>query len=371
LQERSAAGLRDTDGNLVARIGACLDINERKSAEYERSRAAERYRTLARLVRGYLFEGQLLPTGGIEFTWADDEFGAIFGCERAEVNRRGWHSFVDARDQVSAVERLSGLARGNVVEIELRIIATTGERRWLRMAAEPLRDAETGRPSAVIGMAEDITHRKVLMEHMFDAIHTEQQRIGRDLHDGLGQVLTGVSLLLTCCRTLALRGEAVEPARFVQLIELVTGAIETTRGLAYGLAPGTKEYGGLLFALEALVQQSRGLLGLTIDLVTRLERRLNLDTTTSDHLYRIIQEAVANVARHAHAKHVLIGVTVSRLMLEIEVSDDGVGIPRASKLGFGMRSMRYRADSIGAALTVDRIEPQGTKLSIRLPLVEV
>ena len=225
----------------------------------------------------------------------------------------------------------------------MRIVATTGERRWLRMAAEPLRDAETGRPSAVIGMAEDITHRKVLMEHMFDAIHTEQQRIGRDLHDGLGQVLTGVSLLLACCRTLVLRGEAVEPARFDQLIELVTGAIETTRGLAYGLAPGTKEYGGLLFALEALVQQSRGLLGLTIDLVTRLERRLNLDTTTSDHLYRIIQEAVANVARHANAKHVLISVTVSGWMLEIQVRDDGVGIPRANKLGFGMRSMRYRA----------------------------
>jgi len=331
------------------------------------NRAGERYRALARLVRGYVFEGLLSAGGIIEFTWADDEFAAVFGCERHEVNRLGWQSFVDPRDQASVQERLSDLGQGKMVEIELRIISRTGERRWLRMAAESPPIATTTAAIAVIGMAEDITNRKVLIEHMFDAIHNEQRRIGIDLHDGLGQVLTGVSLMLRSCHTHALRGEAVAPAEFEQLIELVTGAIETTRKLAHGLAPGTKEFGGLLFALNALAQQSRRF-GLPIDLVVPVDLNPALDVTVSDHLYRIVQEAVTNAARHASATRIVISVTASKVALVLEVTDDGVGIAAGYKPGFGLHSMRYRADAIGAQLLIAAIPPRGTRVQVRLPL---
>jgi PAS domain S-box-containing protein len=331
------------------------------------NRAAERYRALARLVRGYVFEGCLSPSGIIEFTWADDEFAAVFGCERQEVNRLGWQSFVDPRDQASVLERLSELGQGKMVEIELRIISRTGEKRWLRMAAESPSPASTPAAIAVIGMAEDITNRKVLIEHMFDAIHNEQRRIGIDLHDGLGQVLTGVSLMLRSCHTHALRGEAVAPAEFEQLLELVTGAIETTRKLAHGLAPGTKEFGGLLFALNALAQQSRRF-GLPIDLVVPVNFNPALDVSVSDHLYRIVQEAVTNAARHASAKRLIISVTASKAALVLEVTDDGIGIAQGYKPGFGLHSMRYRADAIGAQLVIAAIAPHGTRVQVRLPL---
>ena len=344
-----------------------IDIDERENAELERSRAAERYRALARLVRGYVFEGRLLSTGTIDFTWADDEFGAIFGCERQELNRRGWQSFLDPRDRQSAAERLSDLSRGKTVEMELRIVSTTGEKRWLRIAAESLRDETTKTPFAVIGMAEDITSRKTLMEHMFNVIHNEQRRIGSDLHDGLGQVLTGVSLLLRSCHTRVLRGDAIEPNELQQMIELVTGAIETTRGLAHGLAPGTREFGGLLFALNALARQSPRF-GLTIELVAPADYKSTLDSTVSDHLYRIVQEAVTNTARHARAAGVVINVSVSAAALVIEVSDDGIGIPEGGKPGFGLHSMRYRADAIGAQLSISRGQPCGTRVRVQLPL---
>jgi len=335
---------------------------------WDLNRAAERYRALARLVRGYVFEGRLGPSGIIEFTWADDEFADVFGCERHEVNRLGWQSFVDPRDQASVHERLSGLGQGKMVEIELRIISRTGERRWLRMAAESPSAALTHASIEVIGMAEDITNRKVLIEHMFDAIHNEQRRIGIDLHDGLGQVLTGVSLLLRSCHTHALRGEAVAPAEFEQLIELITGAIETTRKLAHGLAPGTKEFGGLLFALNALAQQSRGF-GLPIELVAPADFSPTLDVTVSDHLYRIVQEAITNAIRHASATRLNISVTAPKDCLVLEVTDDGIGIAEDYKPGFGLHSMRYRADGIGAQLTIAAIEPCGTRVQVRLPLI--
>ncbi|HVC02497.1 MAG TPA: PAS domain-containing protein [Steroidobacteraceae bacterium] len=367
VQERSAGVMPHRDGSTTPEIGVCIDIDDRKKAEFEQGQSAERYRVLARLVGAYVFEARLLSTGNIEFTWADDEFATIFGCEREEVNRRGWQNFVDLRDRAAALERLAGLARGEVVEIELRIVATTGERRWLRMAAEPLLDAAAQTPIAVIGMAEDITHRKALMEHMFEAIHQEQRRIGSDLHDGLGQVLTGVSLLLQGNYTRSLRGEAVAPNELKQLVDLVRGAIETTRGLAYGLAPGTKEYGGLLAALQSLAQQSRRF-GLTVEISAPTEYKLTLDSPTADHLYRIVQEALTNVARHAHATRVVINVMASPGVLVIELSDDGVGIADGSAAGFGLHSMQYRVAAIGAQLAIEKIQPRGTRVRVQLPL---
>jgi two-component system sensor histidine kinase UhpB len=346
---------------------ADIDNDAREKSELERERAAERYRTLAKLVRGYLFEGRLRPDGTLEFTWADDEFADIFGCEREEINRRGWRSFVDPRDLKSAEHRWVALSQGKQAEIELRIISTTGEKRWLRMAAKLLVDSATQTPFAFIGMAEDITSRKTLIEHMFQVIHNEQRRIGSDLHDGLGQVLTGVSLLLRSYHTRGLRGDAVQPHELEQLIDLITGAIETTRGLAHGLAPGTKEFGGLLSALNALVQRSRGL-GLTIELWAPQEYKLSLDSTVSDHLYRIVQEAVTNAVRHAQAQRVMINLSVSELSLLIEVVDDGVGIPEGSKPGFGLHSMGYRADAIGAQLSIGAAQPNGTRVGVRLPV---
>lgn len=367
LQEGCIATRADSGHRCLMQIGVCIDIHDSKQAELERNQAAERYRALARLVRGYVFEGRLLPTGQLEFTWADDEFGVIFGCERPEVNRLGWQTFVDPRDRQAALERVSGLGQGKMAEMELRIISRTGERRWLRLAAEALPDAVAESTLGVVGMAEDITNRKALIEHMFDVIQNEQRRIGSDLHDGLGQVLTGVSLMLRSCHTHAMRGGVVEPGEFEQLIELVTGAIETTRGLAHGLAPGTREFGGLLFALNALAQQSRRF-GLPIELVAPADYNPPLDPTVSDHMYRIVQEAVTNAARHARAEHLIINVTAAGDVLTIEVIDDGVGLSPHDKPGFGINSMRYRADVIGARLLVGAIAPRGTRVQLRLPL---
>jgi PAS domain S-box-containing protein len=344
-------------------------LGAHKTGELALRQSDERFRTFARLVQGYVFEAALRPDFDVEFTWADDAFAGLFGCERAEVNRRGWHTFVDPRDRAAAAKCLAAIAAGSNAHIELRIESATGNRRWLRMAGEPVRDLVTGSVTGLIGMAEDITDRKVLMEQMFASVNREQRRIGNDLHDELGQVLTGASLLLRGCHTSALRGEAVAPGEIDRVLELLAGAIENTRSLAHGLAPGALDCGGLTSALENLAHQARRWSGLDIVLSSSPGDLGTLDASTSDHLYRMVQEAITNVARHAHARRAEISTRVEDGALIIEVSDDGIGIPASVTNGFGLRTMRYRADAIGAEFAIAATRPHGTRLCVRLPLV--
>jgi PAS domain S-box-containing protein len=369
LYERGSVAARDAAGSPLHYVGVCIDIEDRKTAELALRQSDERFRTFARLVQGYVFEARLQADYSVEFTWADDAFTELFGCERAEVNRRGWHSFVDPRDRAAAAKCLAAIAAGANAHIELRIAGANGKRRWLRMAGEPVRDLQTRAVTGFIGMAEDITDRKELMEQMFASVNREQRRIGNDLHDELGQVLTGASLLLRGCHTSASRGDAVTPGEIERVLELLAGAIENTRSLAHGLAPGMLDCGGLTSALENLAAQARRWSGLEIILASNPGDLGNLDAATSDHLYRIVQEAITNVARHANAQRAEIATRIEDGALIIEVSDDGIGIPASVTNGFGLRTMRYRADAIGAEFAIDVTRPYGTRLSVRLPSV--
>lgn len=368
LHERGRVSARDAGGRPTHYIGVCIDIDDRKNAEIALRRSEERLRAFARVVQGYVFEARVESDRSIQFTWADDALANVFGCEREEVNRRGWHSFVDPRDWAATEKRLIAIMGGATSSIELRIASATGQKHWLRMAAEPVRDPATGVVTGLIGMAEDVTERKVLTEQMFESVNREQRRIGNDLHDELGQVLTGASLLLRGCHTSTLRGIAVTPGEIERIIDLITGAIENTRSLAHGLAPGTLDFGGLPSALENLAAQSRRWSGLDIRYSSDPLDLVTLDATSCDHLYRIVQEAITNVARHASAQRADIATRVIDGALEVDVRDDGIGTPELVTRGFGLRTMRYRAEAIGAELQIGRNWPRGTRVAIRLPL---
>jgi signal transduction histidine kinase len=212
----------------------------------------------------------------------------------------------------------------------------------------------------------DITERKRLEQEILDVSGRERQSIGRDLHDGLGQELTGVALML---RGLATRIQARCPDvvdSVNEVVGLVNQSIDTARALAHGLLPVRTETGGLVTALRTLAVRSRDVYGLEVNFRAQTEPDFALNETNSSHLYRIVQEALTNAARHGHATLVDVTLTASQECFSLQITDDGLGFIRspAPSAGMGLKIMKYRADMIGAKFEIYANEPHGTIVQV-------
>jgi PAS domain S-box-containing protein len=206
---------------------------------------------------------------------------------------------------------------------------------------------------AELVFASDVTERRALGSALIDAIATEQRRIGQELHDGLGQELTGLALSARALATRAERERQPIAASLEQLSALAASCIQAARRIAQGVSPLSDADGSLQVALELLAARS-SLDTTAVRFNSRLESPLILDLEVRNHLYRIAQEAVQNALKHANARIVEIELWVHAYGVRLTIIDDGVGLPRAGSpgSGLGMRTMHFRASSIGGRLKV-------------------
>lgn len=269
----------------------------------------------------------------------------------------------------------TALAVPGIHRLEFRFRGAGGSERWIATAIQRfLRPG--GEPGGLIGASRDITIRKetfraladkeqrlrALSQEIIEAASREQERIGRDLHDGLGQELTGIALMLK-----ALQGRRDATPRALQrelgeILRLVNHALGSTRTIASGLSPVAVERGGLAEALRALVDQVREGSRLRFRLSLRLPRASEPPPAVSLHLYRITQEALSNAMRHARATRISVSLHAGDGSLRLRIADDGAGIGRRRDVqgGLGLRIMQYRAQLIGALLEVKQPRAGGT-----------
>ncbi len=209
-------------------------------------------------------------------------------------------------------------------------------------------------------LARTLRERQRLEEEIERIAEEEQRRIGRDLHDGLGSHLTGVSML---CRGLARRldkGQAIRQEEMEEVARMVEDAVAQARLLARGLNPVKLDDGGLPAALRALAAGVQTVSGITCTFSTE-GHVVNLAPRTADQLYRIAQEAVNNAAKHAQATHIDISLVGTADQLELAVRDDGIGLSGATTSdGFGLKSMQHRATLTGARFSIDDAPGGGT-----------
>jgi two-component system, NarL family, sensor kinase len=204
-------------------------------------------------------------------------------------------------------------------------------------------------------------------ERLVSAREEERRRLRRDLHDGLGPLLGGVSLGLAGVRHRLRRDpEAAERMlqRLQEQLETATGEI---RRLVDGLRPPALDELGLVSALrERAAQFQHGPAGLSVT-VEGPDVLPPLPAATEVAAYRIALEALTNAARHAHAHRCVLRLAVDGA-LELEVSDDGRGIPAVHRSGVGLASMRQRAREVGGTCTVSSQPGGGTSVTALLPL---
>lgn len=211
----------------------------------------------------------------------------------------------------------------------------------------------------------DISTRKRLEQEIIDIGERERNRIGRDLHDGVGQILTGVSLATS---SLAYKLATLDPELrkdAERITSTVQGAICEIRNIAKTLAPNIVR-SGFRQALQRLANEVNRYT--SFDCETEIDLSCEIaDETVATHLYRIAQEGLQNAIRHSHGRHIELRCMREGKRLVLEIVDDGVGVPADAECldGTGIKNMRYRARSLNGNLELRSGSEGGTRLVCR------
>lgn len=245
-----------------------------------------------------------------------------------------------------------------------RLLAKSGDVRWIEDWNRVLSDAD-GNITHVQGIILDVTDRHELEREVLEAERREQQRIGRDLHDSLGQELTGLAFLAEALQKQAEGGgtACAEAARHIA--DVARTAMNHVRQIVRGLLPVGLESGGLAVALERLCETTREIHGVSCD-CRYLERKHPVqDMEVAMHLFYITQEAVRNAARYADPGLITITVALKGAHGTLVVEDDGKGMDgdAMASPGLGLRIMRYRAEMINGRMIFEPRDGGGTTVT--------
>lgn len=258
------------------------------------------------------------------------------------------------------------IAEKRVLETTATIEQAGGVHYWL-VTTFPILN-EQGSPIMVGGAAVDITEQKHLEKQIQEVSEQEKRRIGQDLHDGLGQYLTGIAFMSRLLQRKLAEKQLPESADAEKIATLVNKTVFQARDLARGLCPVELENNGLHAALQDLSATAEKLFSIACTVKCDPGVRIT-DNNTALHLYRIAQEAINNAIKHGRAQQVDLSLVQSTGTITLVIKDDGVGLPKheSKSNGIGLRVMNYRAGMIGASLTIENQRAGGTMVSCQLP----
>jgi PAS domain S-box-containing protein len=366
----------------LAVTGLCLGavVSERSQAEAALSDSERRYRVL--------FES----AGDAIFLMRDDRFTDcnqkaldMFGCARHQLVGQTPYAFsppkqgdgADSRE--AALARIGGALEGEILQYEWRHQRADGTPFETEVTLSRL---EIAREPHLLAMVRDITDRKraqdearlafeqlrALAAHLESIREEERKRVARDIHDQLGQALTALKIDLTGL----LRDLPPDPgcqAKADSILRLSSETIHSVRRIASELRPGVLDDLGLVAAVEWASEEFQSRTGTACSLELPAED-LHADPAHATALFRILQETLTNVARHAGATRVDVSLTRSNADLILEVHDNGVGIP-VEKLSqgqsLGILGMRERATLLGGDLFIRGAPGGGTLVRVRIP----
>jgi signal transduction histidine kinase len=247
----------------------------------------------------------------------------------------------------------------------------TGQRRDGSIFPLELTVTQIDHLSLFAGVIRDLSEKRALEREVANTSALEQERIGREIHDGIGQQLTGLNILAVSLKNeLAAAGYA-DSRKLDDVIEQLTALIGNSRTLARGLAPVAVGPRGLLDALTRFAGQINDTTGIACSFRHNLSNGDPWDSASATQIYRIAQEAANNALKYADAGRIDIALSETDGTIELLVSDDGRGFDLDAVQqsdGFGLRIMQYRAGILGGQLSIDTAPGAGTTVKFRMSL---
>lgn len=331
-----------------------------------------KYRALVEQIPAVVFMAYL--DQGIGEAYVSPQIEAALGFSQSEwlEDPVRWYQQIHPDDKMRwSVEAAEMFLSGKPLRSAYRVIARDGKVLWFQCEAKMIR-RDDGRPWFIHGVGFDITERKGLEEAILEISATEQRRIAQDLHDGLGQHLTGIAFMSKVLEQKLSDKSLPEAVEAAQIVKMVNQAIDNTRQLARGLHPVAAEPLGLMSALKKWAGEVEQLFHIRCSFQCPKPIQLR-DANLATHLYRIAQEAVNNAIRHGKSRNIVIGLSGKNGTGMLTIQDDGDGFPKkqASQPGVGLSIMNYRADMVGGSLKVQPNEERGITVTCMFPIRSV
>ena len=363
--QKSEAALREAQEHLEQRIV------ERTAELYA---SEKRFRTLFETAPEVVFS---LNAEGV-ITSLNPAFEALTGWPCEEWLEKPFAALIDPRDSPLAVETLQEiLSEKRAKSVELRIRSRSGDSVVAEFTAAPFLELDEAK--GVFGFGRDVTGRKRyeallrgLSRRLLEAQEAEQRRVARELHDSVGQLLASARF-----RVQAIESELSDENHLREAVKarrLLDCAMSEVRRISHNLRPSELDDLGLVPTIRSACEDFRERTGATLDLkFSGVQKRLSpqIDLT----LYRIVQEALNNIEKHAKATRVSLSLTRRSGVVTLSISDNGKGFdPRAErparsrKNGLGLINMRERAGFAGGTFRMEAAPKKGTAILVQIPI---
>ncbi|MBD3672175.1 MAG: PAS domain S-box protein [Planctomycetaceae bacterium] len=215
-----------------------------------------------------------------------------------------------------------------------------------------------------------VVERRRLQEELIDAVWEQQRYFGQELHDTLGQELTGIGMMIASLANKVKEENLQISESVLEIGEMIQQAKTGVRRLAKGLFPVEVDAEGLRAALADLTRSTEERCNIECEFVYNKSSTLT-DNNVATHLFRIAQEAVNNAVKHSQASKITVELLLSEAGVSLSISDNGQGVETDridQYAGMGLSIMRYRANLIGAIFEIDSHSSSGTRVTCYLPL---
>jgi two-component system sensor histidine kinase UhpB len=355
------------------------DLSDAERAQAARAASEERFRSYFEL--GLIGMAITSPSKGL--LEINDELCVILGYSRSELLQMTWAQFTHSDDLSMDVAQFDRMLAGEIdgYMLDKRYMRKDGRVTDATISVKCLRQAD-GSIKYIMALVQDITERKRMEEEgraqrdrlqhlsrqLLQIQEAERRSIARELHDEIGQQLCGIGLMLTMCQQLP--SDAAQ-AQLTKAQTFVDELVAKVRTLALDLRPTIMDDFGLVSGLGWLFDRYTTQTNVSISMESHIGAQQRFDPEVELTAYRIVQEALTNVARHAGVGEVTIRLLADDDTLTVAIEDHGLGFDRqivAARLSAGLGGMKERAASLGGQVTIETAPGAGTTITARIPL---